>query len=87
MPILPPDEGYIKYQPHWTRSQAFEVPAVAQLNDYRQKLYDAGLIGAYPDGIGFGNISQRSAAGKHHFTSPVLQPVICPCWMSAILRW
>ncbi len=53
------DEGYIKYksthisgiQPHyfWIRNQ----------NRIRTELFDLGLIGVTPEGIGFGNISSR----------------------------
>jgi ribulose-5-phosphate 4-epimerase/fuculose-1-phosphate aldolase len=33
--------------------------AVAELLHFRQVLFDRGLIGVYPDGIGYGNISAR----------------------------
>ena len=65
--MLSPDEGYIKYQAHWTPTEPFALPAIAGLNKYRQQLYEAELIGAYPDGIGFGNISQRAEPGNHAF--------------------
>ncbi len=29
------------------------------LNRYRETLHRAGLVGAYPDGLGYGNVSQR----------------------------
>ncbi|HEX5668085.1 MAG TPA: class II aldolase/adducin family protein, partial [Chitinophagaceae bacterium] len=32
---------------------------VAELNLWRDRMYEKRLIGVYPDGIGFGNISQR----------------------------
>ena len=52
------DEGYIKFNYEWIPAS---IPAIdlTELIQWRQKLYDAKLIGAYPDGIGFGNISQR----------------------------
>lgn len=53
------DEGYIKFQPHWTQTPALAENLIAEINHWRQQLYDCGLIGAYPDGIGFGNISCR----------------------------
>lgn len=54
------DEGYIKFHcdcdpdppPPWHELQ--------NLNEWRQRLHDAGLIGAYSDGIGYGNVSVRS---------------------------
>lgn len=54
------DEGYIKYQAFWFPSPAFDPVATDTLIAYRQLMYNYDLIGAYPDGIGFGNISQRN---------------------------
>ena len=56
------DEGYIKFQCHW-KEESHDLDEESQfaLNDlifYRKKFYDLNLIGAYPDGIGFGNISK-----------------------------
>lgn len=53
------DEGYIKFDAHWAHKPALPVEWVEPLNAFRQKLYEQGLIGAYPNGIGFGNISCR----------------------------
>ncbi|MGB5257100.1 MAG: class II aldolase/adducin family protein [Woeseiaceae bacterium] len=54
------DEGYIKYQSDWTEAPAPFPDSAAQLEVWRQPLYQAGLIGHYEDlGIGFGNISIR----------------------------
>ncbi len=53
------DEGYIKFHCRWTPSPALPAHQLAGLIYWRQRLYDAGLIGAYPDGVGFGNISRR----------------------------
>lgn len=38
--------------PDWT-------PALQTLNQARTRLFDCGLIGAYPDGVGYGNLSLR----------------------------
>lgn len=54
------DEGYIKFSADWQKAPAFPAPKIAALNAYRQELYKMGLIGAYDNGIGFGNISRRS---------------------------
>ncbi len=74
------DEGYIKFSitriegdpPVWdSRLQA--------LNEARTRLFDMGLIGVLPDGIGFGNVSIRkngefiisgSATGAARVLSP-----------------
>jgi len=53
------DEGYIKFDAQWTRKPPLPVRQIAHLNAFRQKLYEQRLIGAYPEGIGFGNISCR----------------------------
>lgn len=58
-----PDEGYIKFNYNWTKSELPKVD-LEELIFWRQELYNAKLIGAYPDGIGFGNISQRYAGNK-----------------------
>lgn len=53
------DEGYIKFRADWQKGAAFPPNKLADLNQWRDRLYSLGLLGAYPDGIGFGNISQR----------------------------
>ena len=53
------DEGYIKYQCHWTNQKSISSKEITELNQWRDKLYQLGLIGIYPNGIGFGNISIR----------------------------
>ncbi|AEE50526.1 class II aldolase/adducin family protein [Haliscomenobacter hydrossis] len=53
------DEGYIKFRANWHRQAAWPASTIAGLNLWRDRLYGLGLLGAYPNGIGFGNISQR----------------------------
>ena len=53
------DEGYIKFQCNWTVSPPLDQTQIKAINGCRQVMYQLNLIGAYPDGIGFGNISQR----------------------------
>lgn len=53
------DEGYIKFQCNWKPSPALEEEAIRSINACRQRLYQLGLIGAYENEIGYGNISQR----------------------------
>lgn len=56
------DEGYIKYQSHWSRGSAPDVAAARRIGEWRNPLFAAGLIGHYEDlNVGFGNISIRSA--------------------------
>jgi len=54
-----PDEGYVKYKCHWRKSDPAPAHFLPPLNFWRDRLYNLGLIGAYPDGIGFGNLSTR----------------------------
>jgi L-ribulose-5-phosphate 4-epimerase len=53
------EEGYIKFKASWERCPALPIRFIRELNQWRQKLYQLNLIGAYADGIGFGNISRR----------------------------
>ncbi len=56
------DEGYVKFGCRLEPGAPPDSTIIAQLNRWRDKLYDMNLIGAYPDGIGFGNLSLRSGA-------------------------
>ena len=54
------EEGYIKFQCDWEeKSFFFPKEQFEYINGWRQKLYDQELIGAYDNGIGFGNLSIR----------------------------
>ena len=54
-------EGVIKFNCEWQRGPA---PAdCAELIRVRRNLFAARLIGVYPDGTGYGNISLRAASG------------------------
>jgi ribulose-5-phosphate 4-epimerase/fuculose-1-phosphate aldolase len=54
------DEGYIKYESHWTPGPATHVSAARDLDRWRRPLYEARLIGEYKEhGIGYGNLSVR----------------------------
>jgi ribulose-5-phosphate 4-epimerase/fuculose-1-phosphate aldolase len=64
--MVKPDEGYIKFNLHWDQKEFdFLDDDFKLLNSYRTKLFELNLIGAYPDGIGFGNISIRTK--ENHF--------------------
>lgn len=59
------NEGYIKFEARWTLTDPLPDADIAEINQWRQRLYQRGFIGAYPDGIGFGNLSRRwDAAGR-----------------------
>lgn len=57
------DEGYIKFNCNWIPSDDIPLDKVAALNVWRAIMYEKELIGMYPDGIGFGNISMRCDDG------------------------
>lgn len=53
------DEGVIKYSYKWFQNEAIEEKQISSLMQWRDYLYQLGLIGVYDNGIGFGNISIR----------------------------
>jgi L-ribulose-5-phosphate 4-epimerase len=54
------DEGYTKYECEWQVTPALPAAAIAELNACRNRLYEHGLIGYYPEHrVGFGNVSIR----------------------------
>ncbi len=55
------DEGTIKYRCEWIEEDAIAPPTVTDLTRYRDALHQLHLIGEYPNGIGFGNLSQKTA--------------------------
>lgn len=52
------DEGYIKFNCKWIKADAVSKDKISEINHWRNKLYTLGLIGAYDNGIGFGNLSR-----------------------------
>ena len=62
-------EGYIKFQCNW-ENEKIQVPeqVFLSLDEERSILYKLGLIGMYPDGIGFGNISVRAEGSSFLIT-------------------
>lgn len=54
-----PDEGYVKYQTKHTEAPDLEHVLLKEIDAARTVLHDLGLIGIYPNGIGFGNLSFR----------------------------
>ena len=53
-------EGYIKFNYNWEQKEIqIQDEMFSQLESARTKLYQLGLIGMYPEGIGYGNISVK----------------------------
>ena len=63
------DEGYIKFNIHWDQSPPLTIPTIEELIFWRQQCYAQQLIGAYDNGIGFGNISIRKEDTNGFFIS------------------
>jgi L-ribulose-5-phosphate 4-epimerase len=71
------EKGYIKFNCQSIKDKPVDKKLIEQLNVWRNKLYHLKLVGAYPNGIGFGNISIRldgknflitgSATGNHQY--------------------
>ncbi len=62
------EEGYIKFECHWTEAPAVIPDAIfRKVNAARSTMLDKGLIGCYDNGIGFGNISIRDTENGNQF--------------------
>ncbi len=56
------EEGYIKFNCILRKGSPPDKEITEKLNIWRDRLYSAGLIGMFENGIGYGNISLRLAA-------------------------
>ncbi len=65
-----PEEGYVKFDCHLTK-QAISIPSFLfePMNHWRNELWLKQLIGCYPDGIGYGNISVRLPESDQFYIS------------------
>jgi len=52
-------EGYVKYTALHIPGPAAEDSLLQNLNEIRTRLYDMGLLGVLPGGVGYGNVSIR----------------------------
>ena len=57
------DDGVIKYVGHWQPGPLASTDRLHHVIEGRDRLYAAGLIGTYPNGVGYGNISVRLPQG------------------------
>lgn len=62
------DEGYVKFQAVWEQAAPLPAPKLAELSHCRDEMHRLHLIGVYENGIGFGNISQRSNGSQFIIT-------------------
>lgn len=67
--MITPDEGYIKFKVEWEEKEINISSSVFnEINTCRNELFDLELIGAYENGIGFGNISVRAERNQFLIT-------------------
>ncbi len=62
-------EGYIKFTVHLNETEIQVPDALQELNTARSVLFDKGMIGILPDGVGFGNLSIKEAGSDLFFIS------------------
>jgi hypothetical protein len=53
------EKGYVQFLCDWERGNPPAGPVVELLCTWRNRLHQLRLIGVYPDGIGYGNLSCR----------------------------
>lgn len=63
------DEGYIKFTSERRDGPVPRSTQLDELNSTRTALFNLGLIGQYPDGIGFGNMSLRESKDRFVITA------------------
>jgi L-ribulose-5-phosphate 4-epimerase len=66
--MSPRDEGVIKYSCDWEIAPPLDLQLLQPLITWRDRLWQEGLIGVYPDGIGYGNISTKCPDGTFLIT-------------------
>lgn len=75
-------EGVVKFNCYWKQSgPVITDEPFSILNYWREVLFNMDLIGAYENGVGFGNMSMRDSNSKKFFITgsatgeiPVLEP-------------
>lgn len=56
------EKGYVQFHCEWEQTRPLPPgPEIGALLRWRDRLREVGLLGAYPDGVGFGNVSHRVA--------------------------
>ena len=63
------EDGYIKYSSDRRNGTVPETAQLESLNQARTSLFDLGLIGVYPDGVGYGNLSIRASGDEFIITA------------------
>ena len=83
------DDGVIKYHCEWRQEVTVHCDQLKTLIAWRDRLHTAGLIGIYPNGVGFGNVSHRLT--PQHFLITGTQtghyPVTTPKHYTLVEGW
>jgi L-ribulose-5-phosphate 4-epimerase len=58
---------YVKFSCERVAADVTSLAGLAELNAFRRKLLELGLIGVDPNGIGFGNLSVRDGATENFY--------------------
>jgi ribulose-5-phosphate 4-epimerase/fuculose-1-phosphate aldolase len=53
------ETGSIKFNCNWTQTEPVDEKTIIEINRWRNLMFTHKLIGVYPNGIGYGNISIR----------------------------
>jgi ribulose-5-phosphate 4-epimerase/fuculose-1-phosphate aldolase len=61
------ETGAVKFQAERSAATLEPFPGLAELNNYRTKLRQLGLLGVDANGIGFGNISMRDGTSTRFY--------------------
>jgi ribulose-5-phosphate 4-epimerase/fuculose-1-phosphate aldolase len=57
------EQGQLKFNCEWIPAGPIQAAKLELINYWRNTLHQRGLIGVYPNGISFGNISIRAESG------------------------
>ena len=63
------DDGYIKYRSERRNGVFATTPLFSDLNQFRTILFDLKLVGMYPNGVGYGNLSMRTGPNQFIVTA------------------
>lgn len=63
------DDGVVKYSLNFEQTNVLALEESAKIEEIREDMFSLGLIGAYSNGIGYGNISLRHKENQFVITA------------------
>ncbi len=72
------EEGYVKFNCDWIKAKPVSESDLIEINSWRDKMFQCGLIGMFENGIGFGNISVRGPEKNQFIISGTATGGIAP---------